>query len=139
MVLALTEIHLLGLRALACAPGALTLQLAVSVYRPDRRDHAWHMEKLAELCRAGDGLLPATPYKRLDVTNSESVDDATRWWEDLTSRKGEGMVVEQLEFIVRDRRGLTHNLQSNAGGQSMSKQTGCADAPKFSGSKYWGP
>jgi hypothetical protein len=28
-----------------------------------QRDHAWRMEKLAELCRAGDGLLLATPYK----------------------------------------------------------------------------
>lgn len=72
-----------------------------------QRDHAWHMEKLAELCRAGDGLLLATPYKQVDVTNTESVQEATHWWEDLTSRGGEGMVVKPLEFIVRGRRGLT--------------------------------
>lgn len=72
-----------------------------------QRDHGWHMEKLAELCNAGDGLLVATPYKQVDVTNTESVDDATRWWENLTSRGGEGMVVKPLEFIVRGRRGLT--------------------------------
>jgi protein phosphatase len=72
-----------------------------------QRDHAWHMEKLAELCRAGDGLLLATPYKQVDVTNTESVEDASRWWEDLTSRGGEGMVVKPLDFIVRGRRGLT--------------------------------
>ena len=72
-----------------------------------QRDHVWHMEKIAELCRAGDGLLLATPYKQIDVTNTESVEEATRWWEDLTSRGGEGMVVKPLEFIVRGRRGLT--------------------------------
>jgi len=72
-----------------------------------QRDHAWHMEKLAELCKAGDGLLLATPYKQVDVTNAESVEEATRWWENLTSRGGEGMVVKPLEFIVRGRRGLT--------------------------------
>lgn len=72
-----------------------------------QRDHAWHMEKLAELCNAGDGLLLATPYKQVDVTNTASIEEATRWWEDLTSRGGEGMVVKPLEFIVRGRRGLT--------------------------------
>jgi protein phosphatase len=72
-----------------------------------QRDHVWHMEKLAELCRAGDGLLLDTPYKQVDVTNTESVEQATRWWEDLTSRGGEGMVLKPLEFIVRGRRGLT--------------------------------
>lgn len=64
------------------------------------------MDKLGELCNAGDGLLVATPYKQVDVTNTESVEDATRWWEVLTGRGGEGMVVKPLEFIVRGRRGL---------------------------------
>lgn len=72
-----------------------------------QRDHAWHMEKLAELCKAGNGLLLATPCKQVDVTNTESVESAVRWWEDLTGRGGEGMVVKPLEFIVRGRRGLT--------------------------------
>ena len=72
-----------------------------------QRDHAWHMEKLAELCKAGHGLLLATPSKQVDVTNTESVEETTRWWEELTGRGGEGMVVKPLEFVVRGRRGLT--------------------------------
>jgi len=72
-----------------------------------QRDHAWHMEKLAEVCKAGDGLLLATPNKQVDVTNTESVEEATRWWEELTGRGGEGMVVKPLEFVVSGRRGLT--------------------------------
>jgi protein phosphatase len=71
------------------------------------RDHAWHMEKLVELCKVGDGLLLATSNKQVDVTNTESVEEATRWWEELTGRGGEGMVVKPLEFVVRGRRGLT--------------------------------
>ena len=71
------------------------------------RDHAWHMEKLAELCNASDGLLLATPYKQVDVTDTTQADEATRWWEDLTHRGGEGMVVKPLEFVARGRRGLT--------------------------------
>jgi len=72
-----------------------------------QRDHAWHMEKLAEVCKASDGLLLATPYKQVDVTDTSNVEEATRWWEELTSRGGEGMVVKPLDFIVRGRRGLT--------------------------------
>lgn len=71
-----------------------------------QRDHAWHMEKLADVCRASDGLLLATPFKQVDVTDTASVDDATRWWEELTGRGGEGMVLKPFEFIVRGRRGL---------------------------------
>jgi protein phosphatase len=71
------------------------------------RDHVWHMEKLAELSRVSDGLLLSTTYRQVDVTDSASVEGATRWWEDLTGKGGEGMVVKPLEFIVRGHRGLT--------------------------------
>ena len=71
-----------------------------------QRDHVWHMEKLAELCKASDGLLLATPYKQVDVTDAASVEEATRWWEELTGRGGEGMVLKPFDFIVRGRRGL---------------------------------
>ena len=72
-----------------------------------QRDHVWHMEKLAEACKAGDGLLLATSYRQVDVTDTASVEEATRWWEELTGRGGEGMVVKPLDFIVRGRRGLS--------------------------------
>ena len=71
------------------------------------RDHVWQMEKLAELCKASEGLLLATPYKPVDVTDAATVEEATRWWEQLTARGGEGMVVKPLDFIARGRRGLT--------------------------------
>lgn len=49
------------------------------------------MEKLAEVCKASDDLLLATPYKQVDVTDTANVEEATRWWEELTSRGGEGI------------------------------------------------
>ncbi len=70
------------------------------------RNHVWHMEKLAELCRAGVGLLLATPYKQVDVTDAKSVEEATKWWEEMTGRGGEGMVLKPLDFFVMGRRGL---------------------------------
>lgn len=71
------------------------------------RNHIWHMEKLAELCGASDGILVRTPFKQVDVTDTTSVEEATHWWEKLTNGGGEGMVVKPLEFVVRGRRGLT--------------------------------
>lgn len=72
-----------------------------------QKDHVWHMERLGELCKASDGLLLATPYKQVDVTDTATVEEATRWWEELTAHGGEGMVVKPMEFIARGRRGLT--------------------------------
>jgi protein phosphatase len=72
-----------------------------------QRDHVWHMEKLVEVCKASDGLLLATAYKQVDVTDPASIEKATWWWQELTERGGEGMVVKPREFVVRGRRGLT--------------------------------
>ena len=70
------------------------------------KNHVWHMETLARLCAAGDGLLFATPYKTIQVTDGASTAEGTRWWEELTGRGGEGMVVKPLEFIAKGQRGL---------------------------------
>ncbi|HTW25234.1 MAG TPA: polynucleotide kinase-phosphatase [Candidatus Baltobacteraceae bacterium] len=72
-----------------------------------QRNHVWHMETLAEICKVGDSLLLATPFKVVDVTDNAGTDEAVAWWLELTGRGGEGMVVKPLEFIARGRRGLT--------------------------------
>lgn len=71
------------------------------------RDHVWHMEKLGELCAAGDGILVKTPYQVVDLADAASVEKAAEWWKELTARGGEGMVVKPLEFVARGRRGLS--------------------------------
>ena len=70
------------------------------------KDHVWHMEKLARVCAAESGLLLATPYKLVDITDPESQATGIRWWEELTGAGGEGMVVKPLDFVARGRRGL---------------------------------
>jgi len=70
------------------------------------RDHAWHMQTLAKVCAADPDLLLATPYRVVDVTDTVSHDAAIAWWEELTARGGEGMVVKPLDFVARDSRGL---------------------------------
>jgi protein phosphatase len=70
------------------------------------KDHVWHMEVLAELCSADEELLQATPYRVIDVTDPDSEKQGIEWWEELTERGGEGMVVKPLSWIVKGRRGL---------------------------------
>jgi protein phosphatase len=70
------------------------------------RDHVWHMDTLAKVCREDPELLLATPYKVVDVTDPAQVADGVSWWTELTGRGGEGMVVKPLDFLQRGRRGL---------------------------------
>jgi protein phosphatase len=62
------------------------------------RDHVWHIETVAAICRQDPGLLLATPYRVIDVTDADEVAAGVAWWEELTSRGGEGMVVKPLDF-----------------------------------------
>ncbi len=66
----------------------------------------WHMEMLAKVCQTDTEILLATPYKVVDVTDSDSQAAGIAWWEDLTGRGGEGMVVKPFDFITSGRRGL---------------------------------
>jgi protein phosphatase len=70
------------------------------------KNHLWHLQTLARICAADEKLLLATAYQMVDLTDTESQIAGIRWWEELTSRGGEGMVVKPLEFIVRGQRGL---------------------------------
>jgi polynucleotide kinase-phosphatase len=67
------------------------------------KPHDWHMETLAKL--AGS-IIVATPFHTIDVTDANSEAQGIQWWEELTARGGEGMVVKPSEFIARNRRGL---------------------------------
>ena len=64
------------------------------------------METLAELCKADPELLLATPFRAVQLGDHAAVADITRWWEDMTAKGGEGMVVKPLDFIVVGKRGI---------------------------------
>jgi len=70
------------------------------------KDHVWHMTTLKKICEANEGLLLATPYMVVDVTDPASEDTGIKWWEELTERGGEGMVVKPFDFVARGPRGL---------------------------------
>jgi protein phosphatase len=71
------------------------------------KDHVWHMETLTRVCQAGGEVLFPTAYRVVDVTDPESEGSGIRWWEEMTERGGEGMVVKPLAFVTRGTRGLT--------------------------------
>jgi protein phosphatase len=69
-------------------------------------NHARHMEVLARLCAVDGRLFAATRHCFVDLADEASVAAAVRWWEDLTDRGGEGMVVKPETFVSRGRRGV---------------------------------
>jgi protein phosphatase len=70
------------------------------------KDHGWHLGMLARLCAADPDLLLATDHRFVDLTDPSSTAAAIGWWEALTVRGGEGIVVKPLPFICRGSRGL---------------------------------
>jgi polynucleotide kinase-phosphatase len=70
------------------------------------KDHVWHMETLAGICRADPELLLETPFQTLDLTQPAEQQKGIAWWEELTAAGGEGMVVKPLEFVSKGRKGL---------------------------------
>ncbi len=69
------------------------------------RDHLWHMSRLARLS-SDDPILVATPFLEVDLGEGSSEARATEWWEELTGKGGEGMVIKPLDFVPRGRKGL---------------------------------
>jgi protein phosphatase len=70
------------------------------------KDNEWHMETLADVCRADSGILMATPYLVVDLHDEVGLQEATDWWLSLTAAGGEGMVVKSYDLFFKNRRGL---------------------------------
>ena len=75
------------------------------------RDHGWHLGLADRLARAAPGLITGTRRLRVDTTDPDSVTAGIAWWEELTGRGGEGMVVKPhanlaRAALTRDGRGL---------------------------------
>ncbi|MEM7727557.1 MAG: polynucleotide kinase-phosphatase [Cyanobacteria bacterium P01_A01_bin.45] len=70
------------------------------------KSHIWHMEQAKELHQATPELIIATNYQIIDLNNPQSQAEGTSWWEEITAKGGEGMVVKPLDFIVQGKRGI---------------------------------
>jgi protein phosphatase len=70
------------------------------------KTHDWHMQQIAQLCQSDPELLLATQYRIVDLDDSASQLDSIQWWQDLTEKGGEGMVVKPLQFVSTSPKGL---------------------------------
>jgi protein phosphatase len=83
------------------------------------RPHTWHLTELAGLCLANPELLHATASLLVDPADEAGVAGAVQWWEGLTERGGEGMVVKPVDFIARGSRGLVQPAVKCRGPQRL--------------------
>ena len=70
------------------------------------QNHIWHMGTLAKVCREDSGILFATEFRTVNLTDLDSQSAGIDWWRELTSRGGEGMVVKPSDWVVRGKKGL---------------------------------
>lgn len=91
-----------GMEGVRVAPFHL---LATEGHTYADRDHLWHMAELGALAKA-DPLFMATPHQLVDLADEAACAQATAWWEELTERGGEGIVVKPLDFVTQTSRGL---------------------------------
>ena len=69
------------------------------------KDHLWHMEKLGGICEADRGILQKTVCKIVDTGEDASFAGGGAWWEELTERGGEGMVVKPVDYVRKGGQG----------------------------------
>ncbi|HEU4557014.1 MAG TPA: polynucleotide kinase-phosphatase [Longimicrobium sp.] len=71
------------------------------------RDHLWHLETTGRIRAAADGrLLYPTDYRVVELGDPAAEAEATAWWEEMTARGGEGMVVKPLHFVAQGKHRL---------------------------------
>jgi protein phosphatase len=69
------------------------------------KSHVWHMKNIAEICAADSQLLLATNYQTVNTQDNSSIEAATEWWESLTAKGDEGMVVKPKDFLSKGKQG----------------------------------
>src|SRR5690606_14721653 len=92
-----------GLEGVTLAPFAV---LASEGASHAGRDHGWHLALADQLHAADPGFFTKTRRRVVDLADEAAVDDATRWWLELTAAGGEGMVVKPYAGLAAaDRKG----------------------------------
>ena len=82
------------------------------------RAHLWHMDVAKRLSQADPGLFQATRNQVVDLNAPDEL-EATGWWDELTGRGGEGMVVKPMDFIATGKRGLVQPAMKCRGAEYL--------------------
>lgn len=67
------------------------------------KDHIWHMDEIKKLTVGSEGLIIETAWLKLDTSREEEIKKGVEWWQSLTDKGGEGMVVKPLNFISKEK------------------------------------
>lgn len=70
------------------------------------KPHTWHLEEIATFCKEDEKMLLATNHLLVDLNDDNSRNQAIDWWEKMTQKGGEGMVVKPLDFISKNSKGI---------------------------------
>jgi len=70
------------------------------------KTNRWHMETVHRLAATDPAFIIATPFVEVNVADTTDVGKASFWWEEMTGKGGEGMVVKSLDFIAHGAKGL---------------------------------
>jgi protein phosphatase len=83
------------------------------------QDHVWHMSIADRLAEAANGVVTRTAWRQVTLADEAACTDAIRWWEDLTAKGGEGMVIKPRDFISRGPKGLIQPALKVRGGEYL--------------------
>lgn len=71
------------------------------------KNHRWHMDTIKQVVDSQTAdILMHTNHIYVNLDDPESEETAVKWWEQLTSQGGEGMVIKPIDFIAFSRTGL---------------------------------
>lgn len=67
------------------------------------KTHEWHLKNISDFCRMDEKILLETPYRIINLNGTDSFQEAIDWWQDLTNKGSEGMVIKPYDFVSFDR------------------------------------
>jgi protein phosphatase len=70
------------------------------------QSNLWHLQMADALAAADEELILRTARQVVETGNEESVQAGIAFWEQLTGRGGEGMVVKSASFVTTGKKGL---------------------------------
>jgi protein phosphatase len=69
------------------------------------KTHDWHLTEIDKIAAGNPVFFKKTARILVKTNDVASIENATAWWENLTAKGGEGMVVKPLNFIAQNEEG----------------------------------
>ncbi len=69
------------------------------------KNHLWHLNIVQQIFQSNSEILIPTSYKTVKITEPDNEKEGIAWWQALTDKGGEGMVIKPFKFIVKGQKG----------------------------------